>query len=111
MPSEVSMSGADQVRRTSEELERELAEAREQQAATAEILRVISSLPTDVQPVFDTIARSAARLCEALDVMVLRVDGDVLRLVAHYGPMPAGEVALHLGTVGGRTVIERRVAC
>jgi signal transduction histidine kinase len=109
MPSEVSMSGADQVRRTSEELERDLAEAREQQAATAEILRVISSSPTDVQPVFDTIARSAARLCEALDVMVLRVDGDVLRLVAHYGPMPAGDVALHLGTVGGRTVIERRV--
>ena len=41
--------------------------------------------------------------------MVLRVDGDVLRLVAHHGPMPAGDIALHRGTVGGRTVIERRV--
>jgi hypothetical protein len=46
MPSESSMSGADQVRRrTAEELERELAEAREQQVATAEILKVISSTP------------------------------------------------------------------
>ena len=41
---------------------RELADAREQQAATSEILRVISSSPTDVQPVFETIVRSAVRL-------------------------------------------------
>src|SRR5262249_26985171 len=37
------------------------------------------------------------------------VDGGVLRLVAHCGPMPAGDVALHRGTLGGRTVIERRL--
>jgi signal transduction histidine kinase len=88
---------------------RELTEALEQQTATAEILRVISSSPTDVQPVFDAIARGAARLCEAVDVVVLRVDGDVLRLVAHHGPMPAGDVPLQRGTVAGRTVLERRV--
>jgi two-component system, NtrC family, sensor kinase len=88
---------------------RELTEALEQQTATSEILRVISSSPTNVRPVYDAIARSAARLCEAFDVMVLRVDGDVLRLVAHHGPMPAGDVPLHRGTVGGRTVIERRL--
>jgi GAF domain-containing protein/CheY-like chemotaxis protein len=88
---------------------RELRGALEQQTATSEILRVISSSPTDVQPVFDVIASSAARLCDAFDVIVLRVDGDHLRLVAHTGPMPAGDVPLHQGTVGGRTVLERRV--
>jgi signal transduction histidine kinase/putative methionine-R-sulfoxide reductase with GAF domain len=99
-----------------EERTRELAEANaglrealEQQTATGEILRVISSSPTDVQPVFDAIAHSAARLCEAFDVIVLRCEGDVLRLVAHHGPMPAGDVALHRGTLGGRTVLERRL--
>ena len=88
---------------------RDLTEALEQQTATSEILRVIASSPTDIQPVFDTIARSAARLCEAFDVMVLRIDGDFLRLVAHHGPIAAGDVPLHRGTVGGRTVIERRL--
>jgi two-component system, NtrC family, sensor kinase len=88
---------------------RELTESLEQQTATGDILRVISSSPTDVQPVFDTIARSAARLCGAFDALVRRVDGDVLRLVAHHGPMPVGDVALHRGTLAGLTVIERRV--
>jgi signal transduction histidine kinase len=90
-------------------LARELREAQDQQTATREILRVIASSPTDVQPVFDAIARSAARLCDAFDVVVHSVDGDVLRLVAHHGPIPASDVRLHRGTVGGRTVIERRV--
>jgi GAF domain-containing protein len=100
---------ADDLTRKVQELERELAEARQQQAGTSDILRVISGSTTDISRVFDAMARSAARLCEAFDVIVLRVDGDVLRLVAHYGPMPARDVPLHRGTLGGRTVIERRL--
>jgi len=92
-----------------QELEGELTEARQQQTATAEILRVIRGSPTDIQRAFDTIARSAAHLCGAFDVVVLRVDGDLLRLVAHHGPLPAGDVALHRGTLAGRAVIERRL--
>jgi two-component system NtrC family sensor kinase len=59
--------------------------------------------------VFDAIAHSAARLCEAFDVIVLRVQGDVLHLVAHHGSMPAADIPLHRGTLGGRTLIERRL--
>ena len=90
-------------------LTRELSEAREQQTVTSEILRVISNSPTDLKLVFSAIARSAARLCEGFDVVVYSVDENVLQLVAHHGPMPAGDVPLHRGTVGGRTVIERRL--
>jgi two-component system NtrC family sensor kinase len=85
MPSEVSTVSGDQ---SAEELRRELAEAREQQAATAEILRVISCSPTDQQRVFAEIATSAARLCDAYDATIFRVDGDLLRLVAHHGSIP-----------------------
>ena len=89
MPSEVSMPGADQGRRrTSEELERDLAQAREQQAATAEILRVISSSPTDAQPVFETIARSGVSLCGALGCVVFVVDAGMIRVAATHGVRP-----------------------
>src|SRR5919109_3840587 len=107
--SPVTRSHADDMKAEVESLRQALTESLEQQTATSEVLRVISSSPTDVQPVFDTIARSAARLCDAYDIIVMRVDGDVLRLAAHYGAIPAGDFPLHRGTLGGRTVLERRV--
>ena len=56
----------------------ETKEALEQQTATSEILRVISSSPTDVQPVFEAICRSAVRLCEAVNGSVSRFDGRLI---------------------------------
>src|SRR5262249_27614222 len=61
---------------------RDLTEALEQQTATSEILRVISRSPTDVQPVFDTIAKAALDLCRATSANVLTYDGDLVRLAA-----------------------------
>src|SRR5262249_39386933 len=63
---------------------KDLTEALEQQTATSEILRVISSSPTDVQPVFDTIVRSAVRLCGASYGVVFRFDGELIRVVASH---------------------------
>ena len=62
----------------------ELREALEQQTATSEILSVISSSPTDVQPVFDTIVKNATRLCESSGATVVRYDGELFYLVAQY---------------------------
>ena len=91
---------------------RELTEALEQQTATAEILRVISSSPTDVQPVLDAVAGTAARLCGASDATVFRIDGGVLHLVARHGSLSRGAVgkglAVNRGTVGGRSVVDRQ---
>jgi GAF domain-containing protein/anti-sigma regulatory factor (Ser/Thr protein kinase) len=88
---------------------RQLTEALEQQTATSEILGVIASSPNDLTPVLATVAQNAARLCEARSAQVFRIDGDLLRLVANYGELPAGETRpISRGTVSGRAVIECR---
>ena len=92
---------------------RDLTEALEQQTATSEILGVISSSPTDIQPVLDAVAENAARVCGAKDALIRRVHGDVFELVASYGPMPAGAPMgvrrpITRGSVSGRAVIDRQ---
>jgi signal transduction histidine kinase len=80
-------------------------------------LRVISQSPTDVQPVFDAIAASATRLCEAVNALVLRFDGQLLHLVAHHNVASERLDALkrlypghpNRGGVSGRVVLTRAV--
>jgi GAF domain-containing protein len=85
----------------------------EQQTATSEILRVIASSPTELQPVLDAIAERAARLCNAADAVVWRVDGEVRRHVAHFSLIPTasalgeGRVS-DRGTVPGRAIVDRQ---
>jgi GAF domain-containing protein len=96
---------------------RDLTETLEQQTATSEILRVISSSPTDVQPTFDAIAASATRLCEATNGLVLRFDDRLLHLVAHHNVVPERLAALEQTyprpadrkAVSGRVVMTRAV--
>jgi two-component system NtrC family sensor kinase len=63
---------------------RELTETLEHQTATSEVLSVISRSPTNAQPVFDAIAESAARLCEAVFTVVWLYDGDLLHYVSSH---------------------------
>jgi GAF domain-containing protein len=77
-----------------EEKNTDLTEALEQQTATSEILRVISQSPTDVQPVFDTIARSASLLCGSEYAIVTRFDGALLHLVAQHNARPGAAEAV-----------------
>jgi GAF domain-containing protein len=95
----------------------ELRQSLEQQTATADVLRVISSSPTNVQPVFDSIAESAVRLCDGEFSFLVRFDGKVMDFASCFGlsaegldvfrgmmPMPAGE-----DTASGRAILRRAV--
>ena len=72
----------------------ETKEALERQTGTAEILKVIASSPSDVQPVFDAIARSSNRLLGGFSTMVARISEDSLHLVAFTSTGAQGDAAL-----------------
>jgi signal transduction histidine kinase len=106
MPSEVSTPSPDQ---SVQELKRELAEARQQQAATADVLRVISRSPTDLQQVLDTIVETGQKLVNSYDAAIILRDGDGMRVRAHNGPIPMRTEwpTLNRGSVAARSVLDR----
>jgi GAF domain-containing protein/DNA-binding response OmpR family regulator len=96
---------------------RDLTTALEQQTATSEILRVISSSPTDVVPVFETVARRVVRLCGALFSTVWTFDGELMHLAAEHNWPPdtlSAAKAMYpappnRGAAGGRAILDRMV--
>ena len=96
----------------------ELAEALEQQTATSEILRAISRSPSDVQPVFQTIADAALRLSRTRTANVMTYDGELLHLVALASSQPEALAVVRslfprpasLDSAAGRAVFTRQVA-
>jgi GAF domain-containing protein len=93
----------------------ELRESLQQQTATADVLEVISRSAFDLQPVFETVAESAVRLCGSDRAFVFRFDGEVLRCVVAYNAPPELETFVlqnpirpGRGSGAGRAALERR---
>src|SRR4030095_8978095 len=83
----------------------------EREAATSDILRIIARSPTDLQSVLDGIAERAARLCDAEDAAIFRLDDNFLRLVAHFGSIPMANAVGQgrvpdRGSPAGREIID-----
>jgi PAS domain S-box-containing protein len=90
-----------------------LVEAMKQQTATSEVLRIISNSPTEIQPVLDAVAENAARLCDANNAVIFRLEDNLIRLVASYGGIPATSharegIPVNRDTVIGRATCDRR---
>ena len=96
----------------------ETREALERQTATSDILNVIAGSPTDTQPVFDAIARSAAVLCEATNSGVFLLRDGLVHFTGHHNLSPeqlasapkAFPAPPHRGFMAGRAIIDRAVA-
>jgi GAF domain-containing protein len=88
----------------------ETREALDRQTAVSDILKVISASPTDIQPVLDAIASSAARFTGAEDVSVLLVQDGAARTRAHYGPITNPfSIPLDRGSVTGAAILDARL--
>jgi two-component system, NtrC family, sensor kinase len=87
----------------------DLSEALQQQTATAEVLKVIASSPTEVKPALQAIVESACKFCDAYDANVLLKIGNDLHFSAHHGPIPTGQKArpINRDWVTGRSVVDR----
>ena len=107
--------GADIKQHEVAQLVRERDQALEQLAAASEVLKIISSSPSDLRPLFDALAENAARLCHGFDVYIQLREGNLVRYVAHYGgviptsPPVGGTRPLTGDLVIGRAMLESRL--
>ena len=95
------------------DLSRALDESLAREAATSDILRIIARAPAELQCVLDAISERAAKLCDAEDAAIFRVDGNLFRLAAHFGPIPmvtalGGGRVIDRGTTPGRAIVDRQ---
>jgi signal transduction histidine kinase len=97
-------------RREIAQVREHLVEALEEQTATSEVLRIISNSPTEIQPVLYAVAENAARLCDANNAVIFRLESDLLRLIASYGEIPATSHARE-GIPANRDTVIGRAAC
>src|SRR5215475_6896674 len=94
------------------EARRQLAEALEQQTATSEVLKVISTSPGVLEPVINAILENATRICESQIAEIALVENNVMRVAAGYGDAPrlppSETVPLDRSTVMGRSICDQK---